>query len=71
LATKKAQGIKLGKPKGTIQASKFDKERERIEELLSLGLSVRQIAKRIGCTNHVSLNTYINKRNIRSQLALD
>ena len=24
LASKKAQGIKLGKPKGTIQKSKFD-----------------------------------------------
>lgn len=48
LATKKAQGIKFGKPKGTIQASKFDKDRERIEELLGLGLSVRKIAKLLG-----------------------
>ena len=71
LAAKKAQGIKLGKPNGTIQASKFDKDRERIEELLSLGLSVRKIAKRLGCSNHVSLNTYINKRNIKEQLPLD
>ncbi|HIP73507.1 MAG TPA: resolvase, partial [Anaerolineae bacterium] len=38
LAAKKAQGVKLGKPKGTIQASKFDKDRERIEELLRLGM---------------------------------
>jgi DNA invertase Pin-like site-specific DNA recombinase len=71
LAAKKAQGIKLGKPKGTIQASKFDKDRERIEELLSLGLSVRKIAKRLGFSNHVSLNTYINKRNIKEHLPLD
>jgi len=34
LAAKKSQGIRLGKPKGTIQASKFDKDRPRIEELL-------------------------------------
>lgn len=48
LAAKKAKGVKLGKPKGTIQASKFDKDRERIEELLRLGLSVRKIAKILG-----------------------
>ena len=65
LAAKKAQGIKLGKPKGTIQASKFDKDRERIEELLRLGLSVRKIAKHLGYNSHIGLNTYINKRNIR------
>jgi len=65
LAAKKAQGIKLGKPKGTIQKSKFDKKRERIEELLGLGLSVRKIAKLLGYSNHIGLNTYINKRNLR------
>jgi DNA invertase Pin-like site-specific DNA recombinase len=42
LAAKKAQGVILGKPKGTIQSSKFDKDRSRIEELLGLGLSVRK-----------------------------
>ena len=31
LASKKAQGIKLGKPKGTIQKSKFDNDAERIK----------------------------------------
>jgi DNA invertase Pin-like site-specific DNA recombinase len=66
LATKKAQGIKLGKPKGTIQASKFDKDRERIEELLGLGLSVRKIAKLLGYNNHIGLNTYVKKRGIRA-----
>ena len=65
LAAKKAQGIKLGKPKGTLQQSKFDKDREKIEELLALGLSVRKIAKYLGYPNHIGLNTYINKRNLR------
>ena len=65
LATKKLQGVKLGKPKGTIQKSKFDADRERIKELLSLGLSVRKIAKLLGYSNHLSLNTYINKRKLR------
>jgi len=68
LATKKAQGIQLGKPKGTIQASKFDKGRERIEELLRLGMSVRKIAKVMGYSNHIGLNTYIKKRKIRELL---
>lgn len=65
LAAKKAQGITLGKPKGTIQASKFDKDRSRIEELLGLGLSVRKIAKLLGHTNHIALSTYIKRRGIR------
>lgn len=71
LAAKKTQGIKLGKPKGTVQASKFDKDRQRIEELLSLGLSVRKIAKRLGYSNHIGLNTYINKRNLRWQEVIE
>jgi DNA invertase Pin-like site-specific DNA recombinase len=62
LAAKKSQGILLGKPKGTIQKSKFDADRERIEELLKLGLSVRKIAKLLNYPNHIGLNTYVRKR---------
>lgn len=69
LAAKKTQGIKLGKPKGTIQTSKFDRDRPRIEELLKLGLSVRKTAKVLGYSNHIGLNTYLNKRNIKADLA--
>jgi DNA invertase Pin-like site-specific DNA recombinase len=65
LAAKKSQGIKLGKPKGTIQKSKFDKDREKIKELRDLGLSVRKIARYLGYPNHISLNTYMNKRGLR------
>ena len=68
LAAKKAQSVKLGKPKGTIQASKFDKDRERIEELLRLGMSVRKIARVMEYSNHIGLNTYIKKRRIRESL---
>jgi DNA invertase Pin-like site-specific DNA recombinase len=64
LAVKKLQGVKLGKPKGTIQKSKFDADLERIKELLKLGLSVRKIAKLLGYRNHLALNTYINKRHL-------
>jgi DNA invertase Pin-like site-specific DNA recombinase len=65
LAAKKKQGVTLGKPKGTLQKSKFDADLERIKELLRLGLSVRKIAKLLGYTSHLSLNTYINKRKLR------
>jgi DNA invertase Pin-like site-specific DNA recombinase len=70
LAAKKRQGVKLGKPKGTLQASKFDQDRARIEELLALGLSVRKIARLLGYSNHIGLNTYIKKRGIREQAAV-
>ena len=65
LNAKKLQGIHLGKPKGTIQKSKFDLQRDKIEELLKLGLSVRKIAKILGYNNHIGLNNYVKKRNIR------
>jgi len=62
LAGKRLQGVQLGKSKGAIQGSQFDKDRERIKELLGLGLSVRKITKLPGYTNHLSLNTYVRKR---------
>ena len=68
LAAKKSQGIKLGKPKGTIQKSKFDKDAERIKELLGIGLSVRKIARLLGHSNHIGLNTYVKRRNLRESL---
>ena len=68
LTAKKLDGISLGKPKGTIQRSKFDKQRDKIEELLSVGLSVRKIAKVLGYNNHIGLNNYVKKRNIREQV---
>jgi DNA invertase Pin-like site-specific DNA recombinase len=68
LAAKRLQGVRLGKPKGTVQKSKFDKDLDRIKDLLALGLSVRKIAKLLGYTNHVGINTYVKRRKIR-QLA--
>jgi DNA invertase Pin-like site-specific DNA recombinase len=65
LVAKKTQGIKLGKPKGTVQASQFDKDQQRIKDLLKVGLSVRKIAGVLGYSNHIALNTYINKRKLR------
>lgn len=70
LTAKKLKGESLGKPKGTIQKSKFDKQRDKIEELLSVGLSVRKIAKLLGYNNHIGLNNYVKKRNIRASAIL-
>ena len=68
LASKKREGQILGKPKGTIQNSKFDKNLDKIKELLGYGLSVRKIAGVLEYTNHIALNTYINKRKLRENL---
>lgn len=65
LSAKKMQGMVLGKPKGTLQKSKFDKNVEKIKELLGYGLSGRKIAKVLGYTNHIALNTYVKKRGLR------
>lgn len=67
LACKKREGQILGKPKGTIQKSKFDKDIEKIKELLGYQLSMRKMAKVLGYTNHIALNTYINKRNLKTK----
>lgn len=65
LASKKREGQILGKPKGTIQKSKFDKEIDKIKELLGYGLSVRKIAIILVYTNHIALNTFIKKRKLK------
>lgn len=67
LASKKREGQILGKPKGTIQKSKFDKEIDKIKELLGYGLSVRKIAIFLGYTNHIALNTFIKKRKLKTE----
>jgi len=68
LRSKKAQGQVLGKPKGTIQKSVYDKHRDRIVELLSLGLSVQKIAqKHLGLKYSSGLGGYVNKRKLREE----
>jgi DNA invertase Pin-like site-specific DNA recombinase len=65
LAAKKAQGVVLGKPKGTIQNSQFDKDRERIIELLNFGVSIRKIAlEHLKYGDPSSLHYYVQTRNL-------
>ncbi len=66
LASRKRRGMVLGKPKGTIQKSKFDANLDKIKELLGYGLSVRKMSKVLGYSNHIGLNKYLNKRNIKA-----
>lgn len=66
LTAKKNDGMSLGKPKGTIQKSKFDEQRQEIEALLAQGFSVRKISKILGFNNHIGINNYVKKRDIRT-----
>lgn len=66
LASMKARGIKLGKPKGVIQSSIYDKDNDRIVELLQLGLSYKKVINHIKYGSVSSLNTYVNKRKLVS-----
>jgi DNA invertase Pin-like site-specific DNA recombinase len=68
LAAKKAQGVSLGKPKGTMQESIYDKDRERIVELLQYGVSARRISKQhLKYGRPSSLNYYITTRRLRQK----
>ena len=55
----------------TIQKSKFDINLGKIKELLELGLSVRKIAKFLGYSNHIALNTYVKKRKLREHACME
>ena len=69
LAAKKAQGIILGKPKGTIQSSMYDKDKERIKELLLLGVPQKRIVEHhLGYGTTKSLSYYIRTRKLRKQI---
>jgi DNA invertase Pin-like site-specific DNA recombinase len=70
LAAKKAQGVQLGKPQGVIQESVYDKDRERIVDLLRMGLSVRKIiAIHLKYGTSSSLSYYITTRKLREAAA--
>ena len=63
LAVRKAKGLKLGKPKGTIQSSMYDKDRERIFHLHKMGVPISTIIKmHLGYGKYISLRDYIRKR---------
>jgi Resolvase, N terminal domain. len=65
LANKRRKGVVLGKPRGTIQPSKFDKDLPRIKELLRLGLSAKKVAKVLEYDSASGLIRYIRTRNLK------
>jgi len=63
LLARKAKGIKLGKPVGTVQSSMYDKDKERIFHLHTLGVPIKTIIKtHLGYGKYLSLSFYIKKR---------
>ncbi|MDA0698106.1 MAG: recombinase family protein [Proteobacteria bacterium] len=66
LRARVAKGIKLGKPKGIIQASMYDKDREKILHLYQLGVPMQKIiAIHLGYGKYLSLKAYIEKINLK------
>ena len=63
LQARKAKGIKLGKPVGTIQGSIYDKDKEKIKELHSLGVTLTNISKKhLGYGTIKSLSEYVKNK---------
>lgn len=68
LAAKKAQGVTLGKPKGTVQKSIYDKDRKRIEALLQQGVPQKRIIEtHLGYGTTKSLSYYVRTRELQQE----
>jgi DNA invertase Pin-like site-specific DNA recombinase len=63
LAAKKAQGVILGRPKGSLGVSKLDGKKEQIEELMRHKVSKAAISRMVGCSRTTLLD-YINTHNL-------
>lgn len=62
LRARVAKGIKLGKPKGVIQASMYDKDKEKILHLYQLGVPLQKIiTTHLGYGKYLSLKAFIDK----------
>ncbi len=63
LAAKRSQGVRLGKPKGTLQKSRLDGNKDAITELLKHRVSKSAIARMMGCSR-TALVSYVTSRGI-------
>ena len=63
LARVRAEGKKIGRPKGSY-SSKLDEKREYIEELLNKGVSIASIAKILG-VHYQTMRNYIKRRKLK------
>lgn len=64
LAKLKAEGKKLGRPKGVARFLKLDSKKDQITDFLKKGVSKRSIAKIIECSE-VTLHTWIKRRGMK------
>lgn len=71
LKARKEQGVILGKPKGSIQKSKYDLYRDRVVELHNMGLSLNKIVSKHlepvmgkGNCSVASLSVYLKRRGL-------
>lgn len=62
LLARKKMGIKLGKPKGIIQSSIFDKYQDQIKKEFLMGIPISKIYKNVGISTYQNLYKYIQKR---------
>ncbi|WP_050805572.1 hypothetical protein [Legionella drancourtii] len=64
LKARAAKGIKLGKPKGVIQASMYDKDKDKILHLYQLGVPIQKIiTTHLSYGKYLSLKAFIKKLN--------
>jgi hypothetical protein len=66
LASKKAKGERIGKPKGTIQSSIYDDKFWDIKELLSKQVPINVISRIIGIGKPLSLRQFLQKKELLS-----
>lgn len=67
LRARKEMGIKLGKPKGVIQKSIYDQDKEKVFQLHKLGVPFNTIIKtHLGYGKYLSLKEFIQKRSKRT-----
>lgn len=66
LSKRKAQGLKLGRPKGSTGKSKLDDKQDEIKELLAKKVSVASIAK-IYNVQWLTMNNYIKSRKLKNK----
>ncbi len=64
LQARKDKGIKLGRKKGQVVASKYDIHKEKIKELYDLGVPISKIIDYIGTGTRQSLGNYIKTRGL-------
>lgn len=64
LAQKKKDGVTLGRPKGSTSKSQYDKDKEKIKELVNYGVPISKIVNQIGYGTRQSLSTYLKREAI-------